>query len=62
MLKNAAKRCQATPHVMLRPTTYSQIMPDINFTNAKIDTITALAGSSLARFIVKKSVHGLAWP
>ncbi len=62
MFGNAEKRCHATPHVMWRPTTKSQIMPDISLTNAKIETITALAGSSLATCIVKKSVHGLEWP
>lgn len=35
-------------------------MPDISFTNAKMATIVVLAGSSLARFIVKKSVD--MWP
>ena len=44
MLKNAEKRCQATPQVMLRPTTYSQTMPVSSLTSAKIDTMISLAG------------------
>ena len=44
MLKKAEKRCQATPHVMLRPTTYSQIMPVSSLISAKIETMSSLAG------------------
>lgn len=60
MLKNAEKRCHATPQVMLRPTIASQIMPVISFTNANTEIMTGLAGSSFATCMVKKSVHGLA--
>ena len=55
-------RCHATPQVMFMPTTNSQIMPDISLTNANTDTSTTLAGRIFATFMVKKSVHGFAWP
>ena len=62
MLGNAVKRCHATPQLMRVPTMYSQIMPDISLMNANTATMLELAGSSVARFMVKKSVHGFAWP
>ena len=62
MLKKAEKRCHATPHVMLRPMTASQIMPDISLMSAKTETMVGLAGSSLATCMVKKSEPACAWP
>jgi len=45
MLKNALKRCQATPMVSTRPTTSSQTMPDNSLTSAVIDTAIGLLNS-----------------
>ena len=56
MLKNAEKRCQATPQVMLRPTTYSQIMPVSSLISAKIETMSSLAGRIVESGPVTQSV------
>ncbi len=58
MLKNAEKRCQATPQVRLLPTRIRNITPDISLTKANTETMVALAGSSSATCRVKKSVMG----
>ena len=61
MLKNAAKRCQATPQVMLRPTTYSQTMPESSLISAKIETMSSLAGRRVESGPETQSVAQWKW-
>ncbi|CAB1045860.1 hypothetical protein FRC0552_01996 [Corynebacterium diphtheriae] len=62
ILKNAKKRCHATPHDKLWATTTSQIMPLSSFTSANMLTSVGLAGSANAIKRVTQSAHADACP
>ena len=57
ILKNARKRCHATPQCSWLPTTSSHTMPVSSLIRAKMLTNTGLAGRILASCMVRKSVH-----
>ena len=57
MLKNAVKRCHATPHVKLMPTKTRKTMPESSLIRAMTLTSTGEAGNRFARWIVRKSAH-----